>query len=173
MGVFQKTIENFVYNASYKLNLAEEAGIDQTSNYQLVCSQYYRDKYGEQYPSINSCQDGSLLISPTINPSTGATATVNKPLNNPNDGLVRGIEVDFQHNFWYMPKPFNNMVFGVNYARIFSEIETPFYDEDFRIEGEGRDAERIDFLVDSSFTSRLAGQPNHVMNTYLGFDYKG
>ncbi len=173
LGVFQKTIENFVYNASYKLNLAEEAGIDQTSNYQLVCSQYYRDKYGEQYPSINSCQDGSLLISPTINPSTGATATVNKPLNNPNDGLVRGIEVDFQHNFWYMPKPFNNMVFGVNYARIFSEIETPFYDEDFRIEGEGRDAERIDFLVDSSFTSRLAGQPNHVMNTYLGFDYKG
>lgn len=167
-GVFQKTVENFVYTSSYRIDLAEETGIDQISNYQIICNQYYRDKYDLV------CSDGTALVTPTINATTGkSNATVVKPTNNPNDGLVRGIEMDFQHNFWYLPKALSNMVFGVNYTRIFSEIETPFVFEDFRIEGEGRDAKRIDFLVDSSYTSRLSGQPNHILNTYLGFDYKG
>lgn len=167
-GVFLKTVENFVYTADYRIDLAEQAGIDNVSNYQIICSQYYRDKYDLV------CADGASLVTPVINPTTGkSNATVNKPTNNPNDGLVRGIELDFQHNFWYLPKALSNMVFGVNYTRIFSEIETPFYVEDFRIEGEGRDAKRIDFLVDSSYTSRLSGQPNHILNSYLGFDYKG
>ncbi|WP_185957146.1 TonB-dependent receptor [Gracilimonas mengyeensis] len=168
VGAFQKSIENFVYTASYQINLAEEAGIDQVSNYQLICNQYYRDKYDL------SCADGAALITPVVNPTTGAaTATVSRPVNNPNDGLVRGLEFDFQHNFWYLPRALSNMVFGINYARIFSEIETPFYDQGSRIVGEGRNVREEFFLVDSSFTSRLSGQPNHVMNTYLGFDYKG
>jgi TonB-dependent receptor len=167
-GFFLKTVENFVYTANYVIDLAQESGVDDISNYQFVCNQYYRDKYDL------SCTDGTLLITPTQNAATGKwNATVYRPTNNPNDGLVRGVELDFQHNFWYLPKALSNMVFGINYTRIFSEIETPFYDEDFRMEGEGRNAERIDFLVDSSYTSRLSGQPNHILNSYLGFDYKG
>ncbi len=168
VGAFQKTVENFVYTASYRADLAEEAGLDQLSNYQIVCNQYQRDRLGERYPSILSCQDDAFLVTPT-----GPSATIVRPVNNPNDGLVRGLEFDFQHNFWYMPKPFVNMVFGANYARIFSEIETPYYDVVIVINNDGPRPMPEPALFDSSYVSRLAGQPNHVLNTYLGYDNKG
>lgn len=174
VGVFQKTIENFVFTANYKLNLGEDAEIDQLSNYQIVCNQSLRDRLGGQYSAIAECADGALLVTPVINATTGtASATVSRPLNNPNDGLVRGLEIDFQTNFWYLPKPLNSLVFGLNYARIFSEITTPFYDERSYIDYSGRRPQQVFFLADSSYTSRLNGQPNHVLNSYLGYDYKG
>lgn len=175
VGAFQKTIENFVYDASYKINLGEEAGIDQLSNYQIICSDYIRQRYAGQ-PNVSGCQDGSKLVSPVTRDVGGeevSNASVTRPVNNPNDALVRGIELDFQHQTWYLPSPLNTLVLGANYARIFSELETPFYYEDSRVEGEGRDAREVFFLADSSFIGRLSGQPNHVLNTYFGYDYKG
>ncbi|HLG38577.1 MAG TPA: hypothetical protein VI461_02875, partial [Chitinophagaceae bacterium] len=96
-------------------------------------------------------------------------ATVFRPLNNPFDATVKGIELDFQHNFWYLPSPFNNIVFSINYARIFSETTYPFFD--VRVVIVGRD--RIAVLVDSSSTGRLIDQPNHILNTSIGYDYEG
>lgn len=174
VGVFQKTIEDFVFTANYRLNLGEDAGIDQLSNYQIVCSQALRDRLGDKYSGVAECEDGAQLVTPVINATTGeSNANVSRPLNNPNDGLVRGVEVDFQTNLWYLPKPFNSMVFGLNYARIFSKITTPFYDERSYIDYSGRRPQQVFFLADSSFTSRLNGQPNHVLNSYLGYDHKG
>ena len=98
---------------------------------------------------------------------------VSKPLNNPYDATVKGLELDFQHNFWYLPGTLSNIVFGVNYARIFSEYKQPFYIRNVYFEGSGRDAVQVVELIDSSFTSRLVNQPKHVLNTYLGYDYKG
>lgn len=164
VGGFYKTIEDFVYTASYQINAAQNAGIDHISNYTLTCSQHYRDKYGDEYPSVGQCEDGTQLIGPLNN-----AARVNRPSNNPNDATVKGIELDLQTNFWYLPEPLNNIVFGVNYSRIWSELEYPFYTS--REVVDGRDITTV--LVDSSFTGRLIDQPNHVLNSYIGFDYKG
>jgi TonB-dependent receptor len=144
IGGFYKSLENFVYSTSYQLDLAQDAGIDHIERYTIV-------------------RNGTNVVIPQSN------ATVTRSFNNPFEATVKGIELDFQHRFWYLPSPFNNIVFGVNYARIESETEYPFYD--VKIEVQGRD--RIVTLVDSSFSGRLIDQPNHVLNGYIGYDYEG
>ncbi len=155
VGAFYKSIEDFVYSTSYQLDLAEDAGIDSLARYQVI-------------------RDGQPVVTPLINPTTGrSAATIYRPLNNPFEATVKGLEFDFQHNFWYLAAPFNDIVIGINYARIWSETEYPFYDVDYRIEGEGRQAKKVFFLVDSSSTGRLIDQPDHVLNAYIGYDHKG
>jgi hypothetical protein len=65
-------------------------------------------------------RNGAFVVTPTINATTGKSdATVFRPLNNPNDATVKGLEFDFQHRFWYAPGILNDIVLGINYARIF------------------------------------------------------
>ena len=148
LGGFYKTIKDFVYTASYQLNLAKDAGIDNISRYTIV-------------------RNGANVVIPDTN------TTVVRPLNNPFKAYVKGIEFDFQHNFWYLPKPFNNLVLAINYARIYSSTSYPFFDQGKRIEGTGRNAKVIFFLIDSSATGRLINQPDHVFNASIGYDYEG
>jgi len=150
IGGFYKTIKDFVYNATYQLDAAEGAGIDSLRRYQII-------------------RDGSLVVTPVINQTTKkSNATVFRPLNNPYDAIVKGLELDFQHTFWYLPYPFNGLLIGVNYSRIYSQTRYPFYDVKVKIVGR----ERIPILVDSSAVGRLIDQPNHVLNAFIGFDYK-
>jgi len=144
LGYFHKKIENFVYTATYQLDAAQRAGIDHISRYTIV-------------------RNGQNVVIPQSN------ATVVRPFNNPFDATVKGFELDFQHNFWYLPEPFNNIVMGLNYANIKSETRYPFYDVKVQVVGR----ERIAILVDSSSAGRLINQPNHIFNAYLGYDYKG
>ncbi|MEJ5352176.1 MAG: carboxypeptidase-like regulatory domain-containing protein [Melioribacteraceae bacterium] len=151
IGGFYKTITDFVYNATYQLDAAEGAGIDSLRRYQII-------------------RNGSLVVTPVINPTTKkSNATVYRPLNNPYKAIVKGIELDFQHTFWYLPYPFSGLVFGINYSRIYSQTRYPFYDVKVKIVGR----ERIPVLIDSSAVGRLIDQPNHVLNSFIGFDYKG
>jgi TonB-dependent receptor len=148
VGGFYKTIDDFVYTATYQLDLAEEAGIDAFDRYVVY-------------------ENGAVAIDPNT------TATVTRPINNPFKSIVKGVELDFQHNFWYLPAPFNSMVFGINYARIYSESKYPFYDV-LVTRVPGSIPPRFETtLIDSSFNGRLIDQPNHVLNTYIGYDYKG
>lgn len=144
IGGFFKTIENFVYTAVYQLDAAEGAGIDGIDNYTIV-------------------RDGANVVIPQSN------ANVVRPFNNPFDATIKGLELDFQHSFWYLPAPLNGIILGLNYARISSETKYPWFD--VRIELQGR--ERITILVDSSSTGRLIDQPDHIFNFYLGYDHKG
>jgi TonB-dependent receptor len=182
VGVFYKTIENFVYGANYSLDVAELAGIDNASNYQVFWSEELRQRLAGDYPFILNedgtpaagYEDGQEVIGPAA--TQGAfIVPVNKPLNNPFNATVRGLEIDFQHNFWYLPGQFKNIVLGINYARISSEYKQPFYDvgERFITPPGGGRPQRERFLIDSTFTGRLANQPNHVINTYIGYDFKG
>ena len=144
VGAFYKTIKNFVYTASYQLDAATTAGVDSIARYTIV-------------------RDGANVVIPNAN------ATVVRPLNNPFDATVKGFEFDFQHNFWYLPAPFNNLVFGINYARLYSSTRYPFFDVKVVIEGRNR----IPVLVDSSSAGRLIQAPEHVLNAYIGYDYEG
>lgn len=131
------------------MDLAEEAGIDALSRYQI-----YRD--------------GDPVVTPILTAGK-SDATVFRPLNNPYDATVKGLELDFQHNFWYLPSPFNNFVIGLNYANISSETTYPWYDVEVKIIGR----ERITVFIDSASTGRLIDQPKHIFNAYLGYDYLG
>ena len=149
IGGFYKTIDNFVYNAQYRLDAAEGAGLDKLSNYQIV-------------------RNGNYVVSPVLT-NGKSDAQVFKPLNNPYEATVKGIELDFQHSFWYLPQPFNNLIVGLNYTRIWSDTKYPYFDVKVVIQGRDRIAQ----LVDTSSTGRLLDQPNHIFNSWLGYDYKG
>ncbi|MCA9732520.1 TonB-dependent receptor [candidate division KSB1 bacterium] len=144
VGAFHKRIENFVYTASYQLDAATSVGVDSIANYTIV-------------------RDGANVVVPQTN------ANIVRPFNNPNDATVKGFEFDFQHNLWYAPGQLKNLVFGINYANISSKTRYPFFDIKVIIEGR----KIIPVLVDSSYSGRLIDQPKHVLNSYIGYDYKG
>ena len=145
IGAFYKTVEDFVYTSNYRLDAAYNAGVDSLSRYQVI-------------------RDGVIVVNPVFN-----NPTVHRPVNNPFDATIKGLELDFQHNFWYLPRPLNNMVFGINYARISSKTKYPFY----TIEAIPGTRPPQFTLLDSSYSGRLIDQPNHVLNSYLGYDFKG
>ncbi len=96
-------------------------------------------------------------------------------LNNPNSGFIRGIEIDWQTNFWYLPKPFNSLVLDVNYTKsgsntaynILRLVNSRVVDP---VTHRVRD---VFTTVDTTYVGRLIQQANDVVNVALGIDYKG
>ena len=91
-------------------------------------------------------------------------------INNPNPTDVRGIEIDWQTHPWYLPNPLSNLVFNVNYTRVFSEADYPRTELDISYDELGTLYRTV---VDTSYTSRLLHQPNDIFNLAVGFDYRG
>lgn len=93
-------------------------------------------------------------------------------MNNPEPAKVYGTEIEWQSNFWYLPRPFDSMVLNVNYTRSWSEMD---YLQIFsRLEGlDPVTFEPIVTQVDTFRTARLLQQGNHTINVALGADYKG
>ena len=104
---------------------------------------------------------------------------INSYLNNPNPAYVKGLEVEWQTNFWYLPNFLNKMVLNINYARIWSEMdyqqiinkqETYTYIDPRT--GRPRSGTRY-VTTDTIRTARLLNQGDHVVNVALGIDHKG
>ena len=101
--------------------------------------------------------------------------TIAVNLNNPNSGFIRGIEIDWQTNFWYLPKPFNSLVLDVNYTKsgsntaynILKLTPTQVYDS------VRHRFSTVFTTEDTTYVGRLIQQANDVVNVALGVDYKG
>ncbi len=92
--------------------------------------------------------------------------------NNTELSTVRGIEIDWQTNFWYLPSFFKGLVFNINYTKIYSKAYYP----DYRIERKrnpNAPPRYINVTIDESYWSRLLDQPDDILNMALGYDYKG
>ena len=81
---------------------------------------------------------------------------------------VRGIELDWQTHFWYLPSFLKGLVLNINYTHITSETSYPFQTS-IR---SGGFPPRITF-VDSSRAGRMPDQPNDILNLTLGYDIGG
>jgi TonB-dependent receptor len=79
---------------------------------------------------------------------------------------VRGIELDWQTHFWYLPSYLNGLVLNINYTHIKSESHYPYF-EKVKV---GLFGSRI---VDTTRTGRLIDQPNDILNITLGYDIGG
>lgn len=100
-------------------------------------------------------------------------------LNNPDPAYVKGLEIEWQTNFWYLPGVLSSLVLNVNYARIWSEMDYQ------QIENSQETYTYIDprtnrprtglryFTTDTVRTARLLNQGDHVVNVALGIDHKG
>ncbi len=96
--------------------------------------------------------------------------------NNLETSIVKGFEIDWQTNFWYLPSFLSGIVLNVNYTKIFSEAKYPkdeiktILNPDYGKPGEPR---RIKDNIDKSYWDRLLNQPNDIVNVAIGYDYKG
>jgi hypothetical protein len=142
IGGFYKEISDFTFAASYKLH--NKAVYDKFGVTGL-------DSVKSYAPFLTTADDG---------------ATLNTFLNSHDKAYVKGIEVDLQTRFWYLPAPFNGVVLGINYTHVWSQAVYPYFDEK-AVRGV------ITKFTDSTRTDRLVNQPNDLVNTYLGYDYKG
>ncbi|MBK7978900.1 MAG: TonB-dependent receptor [Ignavibacteriae bacterium] len=91
-------------------------------------------------------------------------------INNPIPIDVYGIETDWQTHFWYLPEPFSNIVFNINYTHIFSEASYP---KSELINEYNENGELVSTIVDTFYTTRMLNQPNDIMNISIGYDYRG
>jgi TonB-dependent receptor len=93
-------------------------------------------------------------------------------MNNPYPAYVKGLELEWQTHFWYLPGVLKGLVFNINYTVISSKVEIhSFVSERVQI----RPAPPIFAYVlrDTSRTSRVPDQPARILNLTLGFDYEG
>jgi len=94
--------------------------------------------------------------------------------NHPYDGFAKGIEVEWQNNFWYLPKPFTYFTLNLNYSYIDNKTTYVYSATRDSLIGYGRgnrpiyEQIRYDELVEGPMTN----QPSHLFNGSLGFSYK-
>ncbi|HUK99577.1 MAG TPA: TonB-dependent receptor [Nitrospirota bacterium] len=153
VGLFYKEIKNQIYNTQliYK-------EVNEYSDVWLPDSAYFWNRFG-------------YLLDPNQN--------VNLSLNNQNLGYIRGVEIDWQTNFWYLPQPLNALVLDVNYTKsgsntnyiIIQKIVTNTVVID-PVTGRQK-VVPVTTLEDTAFSGRLIQQANDVVNAALGIDYKG
>jgi len=114
-------------------------------------------------------------VLPNGMPSPSAQITVF--LNNPNPAYVRGFELEWQTNFWYLPEPFNSMVLNVNYTKAWSDmdykqvknLDSTYVDRT----GPRPKVVTVFYTQDTVRNARLLYQSDDVLNIALGVDYKG
>ncbi|MGD8779040.1 MAG: TonB-dependent receptor [Ignavibacteria bacterium] len=99
---------------------------------------------------------------------------INTALNNPNTGYIRGVEIGWQTNFWYLPKPFNSLVLDVNYTKSGSNIDYQIHrQKQTVIQVTPRLTKTIYSMSDTTYSGRLIQHANDVVNVTLGIDYEG
>ena len=104
---------------------------------------------------------------PNINP----VSLIDTYVNNPDDALLTGLEVDWQTNFWYLPGVLRSVVFNINYTRLNSEID---YQSIVVRKEDPRCRIRCTLVqIDTVRTGRLFQQGNDVVNVALGADIGG
>lgn len=91
------------------------------------------------------------------------------------DVTVMGFEVEWQTNFWYLPKPFSYFTLSLNYSYINNETKYP-WEEVNLLPVDTTDRGRVIYekvKLDSAYSGPMINQPTHLANASLGFSYKG
>jgi TonB-dependent receptor len=79
---------------------------------------------------------------------------------------VRGIELDWQTHFWYLPSFLSGLVFNINYTHINSNTRYPYQKQ---VATGGGIFKKYTY-IDTTRTGRLIDQPNDILNLTLGYD---
>ncbi len=92
-------------------------------------------------------------------------------INNPYPATYKGFELDWQTNFWYLPPPFQGLVFNINFTAIWSEMEKQLY---FMRRYVIQRPNIFGYeLIDTTRTTRMPDQAAQILNATIGYDYKG
>jgi TonB-dependent receptor len=124
-----------------------------------------KDKlWGRSYQRIK----GDAIIEPFPNTAVVNVYTIE---NHSYKGYVRGLEVDWQTSFNFLPKPFNYLTLSANYTFTNSVTSYPYTRIDLITPtGGGRP---VAVRVDSVITGPMYNQPDHIANVSLGYNKNG
>jgi TonB-dependent receptor len=127
--------------------------------------------WGVSFPLL---KDQTILPEIKI-PNITGVPIVNTSLNNSYPAVVKGIEFDWQTNFWYLPSLAKGLVLNINYTLLQSETKYPqFFRRSLPIQPRpARPPFTYDVIVDTFRVGRMPDQPSSVANVTLGYDYKG
>lgn len=127
------------------------------------------DRYGITFP------DSATLVHLGIDPTQvpGPSSRVTSYVNNPYPAYLKGFELEWQTNFWYLPRPLNTLVLNVNYTRVWSEMDYLQIETQDSLYQVGRIWYHKYKTIEGIRTARLLGQGDHLVNVALGVDYKG
>ncbi len=101
---------------------------------------------------------------------------VNTWVNNSSPAQYRGVELDWQTNFWYLPSFLKGLVFNLNWTYIVSTVDVKQYRVgSYNIVGDDphHTPHLVRFLDSTSRTERMPDQPAHIFNTTIGYDFMG
>jgi TonB-dependent receptor len=103
------------------------------------------------------------------------TPNVTTYINNPYEAAYKGIELDWQTHFWYLPSFLNGLILNVNYTYIYSRTE---YQGIYLVASDSIKTRRpLTFYqtlkTDSTRVGRMPDQPKHIANVTLGYDLAG
>ncbi len=170
------TAQNFDVVGSFHNNYIGLFTVD--AFYKIIKNQMYNTSIfyvdRAQYAATTYIPDSTFLWQ-RFGFTVPNSQTVAISLNNPNLGFIRGVEIDWQTNFWYLPEPFNSLVLDINYTKsgsntaytVLQNVVTNYVDPvTHRVRP-------IYSTVDTSFVGRLIQQANDVLNIAVGADYKG
>lgn len=95
-------------------------------------------------------------------------------INNPNPAVYKGVEIDWQTNFWFMPSFLKGLVLNVNWTYIESTIDV----QQFKTTPVTRFVPPRSYITsiqlsDTIRNQRMPGQPAHIANVTIGYDYLG
>jgi TonB-dependent receptor len=125
--------------------------------YKKIDNFIVRETFSDMKPSV---VNGRWALSTTV-ATTGFTW-----LNLKEASYVRGFELDWQTNFWYMPSILRGIVLNVNYTHVKSEAIYPF-------QKWTRRSRFSWYYKDTTRTGRLLDQPNDILNLTIGYDIGG
>lgn len=116
--------------------------------------------------------DNIDVLSRSVNPPTGvdfAGADVQEPINIEATSNVKGIEIEFQTNFRWLPSPWDGVLFSANLTLLDSETFYPVFSR------EGTDGSPLftPLFLNTERPGAIPGQPDLTANIALGYEKGG
>ncbi len=93
------------------------------------------------------------------------------PFNIPSKAYVKGLELAWQTNFWYLPGLLSGLVLDLNVTFIESQATYPYLEIESRKISKPPFKENIPLYKEN--TRKMNSQPGTIYNARVGWDYKG
>lgn len=132
---------------------------------------FYKDIKNAFYPLTIGVNNDSIRVANNL-PENTISAELTTFESSP-DSEVYGVEFDLQSNLNFLPKPFNNMVFNLNYARLFSKTTINNFREETVCEVVFNRPRCTTTAFAFQREAALIGQAEHILNASLGYDVGG
>jgi len=95
-------------------------------------------------------------------------------INNPNTANLYGLELEWQSNFWYLPRGLQGLVLNANYTYTHSRLRYPRQEAKWDTVQIGPvKIPKVVGMKDAGYEARLLDQPTHILNLTVGYDYRG